>query len=182
MWKLHKVKVEPLAPKAFAPFGHVIHSFEERQPEVAKGGLRTNAYTVKAGLGDQRADAPGWYEAHKDRVPISEGLQRAHFAFHTDAGQSFFPSRGCPTVYLVGPVKDTLEAKDLRAFHTDGRLGVCLYLKVWHTMPICLEGIEVYQTMRGDQDYYAHSVEIDFDLQQGLSIEPDMENFNPAEG
>ena len=175
MWKVIKVEVEPLEAEAFAPFGHVIRVFEERKPVVAKGGLTTNAYTVRAGVGEERADGAGWYQVHKDRVPISEGLQRAHFAFHTDAGQSFFPSRGCPTVYLVGPVKDSLAARDVRAFYTDGSLGVCLHLKVWHTMPICVAGTEVYQTMRGDQDYQAHSVEIDFDLEQGVAIEADVE-------
>ena len=178
MWEIVKVKVEPLEPEAFAPFGHIIRTFEERQPDVAKGGLTANAYPVTAGLGDGPKDGSGWYEANEDRVPISEGLGRAHFAFHTDAGQSFFPSKHSPTVYLVGPVQETLPAEDVRAFYTDGSLGVCLHLQVWHTMPICVEGDDVYQTMRGDQDYQAHSVEVDFDLEQGLTIVPDMENFS----
>ncbi len=172
MWKTFKVKVEPLTPEAFAPFGEVIESFEEAKPEIAKGGLRTNAYTVTAALSDMPSDP------ESQKTPLSEGLQRAHFAFHTDAGQAFYPSRHCPTVFLVGPVKETLEAEDVRAFHTDGSLGICLGLKVWHTMPICVEGVDVYQTVRGDQDYHAHSVEVDFDLEQGLAIEPDLANFN----
>ena len=52
-------------------------------------------------------------------------------------------------------------------------------LKVWHTMPICVDGNDIYQTVRGDQDYQAHSVEVDFDLEQGLAIEPDLENYTP---
>ncbi len=113
-------------------------------------------------------------------VTISKGLQRAHFAFHTDAGQSFFPSKGRPSVFLVGDVGQNMPAEEYRAFYSDGSLGVCLHLGVWHTMPICVDGEEVYQTMRGDQDYQAHSVEVDYDLQYGVSIEPDMENFDPA--
>jgi len=106
-------------------------------------------------------------------------LQRAHFAFHTDAGQSFFPSKHRPTVFLVGAIQPTLPAEELRAFYSDGSVGVCLRLGVWHTMPICVDGEDVYQTTRGDQDYMAHSVEVDYDLEQGLAIEPDMENFKP---
>ena len=49
-------------------------------------------------------------------------------------------------------------------------------------MPICVEGDDVYQTVRGDQDYHAHSVEVDFDLEQGLAIEPDMENYTSVDG
>ena len=176
MWKSFKVKVEPLTPEAFAPFGKVIESFEQAKPEIAKGGLRTAAYTVTASL----SETPS--ESDSQKTPLSEGLQRAHFAFHTDAGQAFYPSCHCPTVFLVGPVKETLEAEDVRAFYTDGSLGICLGLKVWHTMPICVEGTDVYQTVRGDQDYHAHSVEVDFDLEQGLAIEPDLADFDHQEG
>ena len=173
MWKSFKVKVELLTPEAFAPFGEVIETFEEAEPEVAKGGLRSAAYPVTAALSDATVDS------ELEKTPLSEGLQRAHFAFHTDAGQAFYPSLHRPTVFLVGPVKDTLEAEDVRAFYSDGSTGVCLGLKVWHTMPICVEGDDVYQTVRGDQDYHAHSVEVDFDLEQGLAIEPDLENYTP---
>ena len=37
MWKSFKVKVEPLTPETFAPFGEVIETFEEAKPEIAKG-------------------------------------------------------------------------------------------------------------------------------------------------
>ena len=175
MYKRVKVKVEPLTPEAFKPFGEVIETFEAAKPEIQKGGLRTNAYTVSAAPSE--ADTSAEVE-QGTRTPLSEGLQRAHFAYHTDAGQAFYPSRHCPTVYFVGPIKEELETEDVRAFYTDGSLGICMGLKVWHTMPVCVEGIEVYQTVRGDQDYHAHSVEVDFDLEQGVALEPDLENFN----
>ena len=41
-------------------------------------------------------------------------------------------------------------------------------------MPICVEGEDSYATIRGDADYLEHSVEVEFDLQQGLVIEPDL--------
>ena len=110
-------------------------------------------------------------------MPLSEGLERAHFAFHTDAGQSFYPSLHAPTVFLVEAIQDDIQAEELRAFYSKGDVGVCLHLGVWHTMPICVTGEDICQTTRGDQDYLAHSVEIDFDLQRGQSIAPDMENF-----
>ena len=172
MWKIIKVKVEPLTSEAFKPFGEVIESFEEAQPPVRKGGLKENAYTVTADLSEASSQSP------PKPTPLSEGIKRAHFAFHTDAGQSFYPSRHCPTVYFVGLVQPGLEAEDVRAFYTDGSLGICMGLEVWHTMPICVEGTEVYKTARGDQDYQAHSVEVDFDLEQGLVLEPDLEGFD----
>ena len=57
MWKSFKVKVEPLTPEAFAPFGEVIESFEEAEPEIAKGGLRSAAYPVTADLSEASADS-----------------------------------------------------------------------------------------------------------------------------
>ncbi len=50
-------------------------------------------------------------------------------------------------------------------------------LLVWHTMPVCLKGEEVYLTSRGDQDYHAHSIDVHFDQDRGIALAPDMENF-----
>ena len=155
--RIVKVKVEALTPEAFAPFGHVITSYEERQPEIVKGGLREKAIEVS-----------------------SDVRQWAHFAYHTDAGQSFYPSRHNPCVFMVGAINQTLEPGAIRAFYSDGSLGVCLGPLVWHTMPICLEGDELILSTRGDQDYLAHSVEIDFDVEQGLTFEPDMAGGAPT--
>lgn len=151
MLKVIKVKVEQLTPETFAPFGDVMTSFEEAKPEIRKGGLRER------------------------EIPVSsEARQMAHFAYHTDAGQAFYPSHHRPTVFMVGPIKERLGPEDIRAFSSDGSLGICVRVGVWHTVPVCLEGDEVYKTVRGDQDYYAHSVEIDFDKEVGLTFEPDV--------
>ena len=151
MLKVVKVKVEPLTPEIFEPFGDVITSFEEAKPEIQKGGLR------------------------EKEIPVSSEERRmAHFAYHTDAGQAFYPSQHRPTVFMVGPVKERLAPEDIRAFYSDGTLGICVRVGVWHTVPICLKGTEVYKSVRGDQDYVAHSVEIDFDQEQGLTFEPDL--------
>ena len=121
--------------------------------------------------------APAGTRPIRSAYPSPRGWERAHFAFHTDAGQSFYPSLHSPSVFLVGAIQDDIQAEELRAFYSAGDVGVCLHLGVWHTMPICVEGHDVYQTTRGDQDYQAHSVEIDFDLERGQSIVPDMDNF-----
>jgi ureidoglycolate hydrolase len=180
MWKSVKIKIERLRPEYFAPYGHLITSLEERRPDIVKGNhssYEKHAYAeISAG---ERKDGPEWYAADKNRTPLSEGLKRGHFAYHTDAGQSFFPENGKPTVYIVGGVGEPLRAEEMRAFYGEGRVGVCLHLGVWHTMPMSVDGEELYTTIRGDQDYHEHSVEVEFDLQQGLVIEPDLENFDP---
>ena len=124
MWNVVMIPVEPLLPETFEPFGHVIKTFEERQPDIVKGGYATNAYSVVAECGTPPKETPGWYEANPDRVPLSEGLARAHFAFHTDAGQSFYPSLHSPSVFLVGAIQDDIQAEELRAFYSAGDVGV----------------------------------------------------------
>ena len=116
MWNLVKIPVEPLVPETFAPFGHVIRTFEERKPDKVKGGYATNAYPVLATPGPEPKDGPGWYAPHPQRVPISEGLERAHFAFHTDAGQSFYPSLHSPSVFLVGAIQDDIQPRNCALF------------------------------------------------------------------
>ena len=164
MLKVIKVKVEPLTAETFEPFGQAIETFDEAKPEIRVGALTENEYTVTA---DVSAPPP-------DKLSLSEGRLRAHFACHDDAGQSFYPSRHCHTVFFVAPPSETLEPEHLHAFYSDGSLGICMRMKVWHTMPVCLRGTEAYQTARGDQDYHAHSIDFDFDQERGLAIEPDM--------
>lgn len=163
MLKILKVPVEPLTAAAFAPFGQVISTFDEAKPEVVVGELVERAYTVRAATSGQ--------------LNLSEGRLRAHFAFHDDAGQSFYPSRHGPTIFFVAPVQPMIEPQDLRAFYSDGRTGICMALKVWHTMPVCLRGEEVYLTARGNQNYRDHSVDVHFDRTHGLALSPDMAGF-----
>ena len=167
MLEILKVAVEPLVQETFAPFGQVISSFDEAKPEVIVGALTENAYTVRSDPND----------LSKDPLDLSEGRLRAHFACHDDAGQSFYPSRHCPTIFFIAPIQPMIEPGDLRAFYSDGSTGICMKLLVWHTMPVCLKGEEVYLTARGNQDYHAHSTDVHFDQDRGLALDPDIENF-----
>ena len=167
MLQIVKVKVEELTLEAFAPFGQVISTFAEAKPEVRVGSLVEGAYEVTSRIPDPLPE----------ELSLTEGRLRAHFACHDDAGQSFYPSRHCPSVFFVAPVQKTIEPEDLRAFYSDGSLGICMAPEIWHTMPICLKGDEVFLTARGDQDYQAHSLDVHFDEDRGLALEPDMDNF-----
>ena len=149
--KVIKLKVEPLTPEAFAPFGEVIETYEEARPEIVKGGLIEREFTVEAG----------------DR-------KRPHLNYHTDAGQAYYPSRHGPIVFLVGPIGDRPAPEEVRAFHSDGSLGICFRAGVWHGVPIPLEREEVIKTKRGDQDFDEHTVHCYYDQEMGLTFEPDL--------
>ena len=117
MYKSVKIKVERLKPEYFAPYGHLINSLEEHRPDIVKGNYSSyEKHAYSEITPDDRKDDPQWYAADKNRTPLSEGLKRAHFAFHTDAGQSFFPENGKPSVYIVGGVGEPLRPEEMRAF------------------------------------------------------------------
>ena len=181
MWTPVKIKVEHLRAEYFAPYGHLIHTPEERMPDKVKGDFSSyekHAYSEISKDGEPK-DGEGWYAADKNRTPLSEGYDRGHFAFHTDAGQSFFPKNGRPSMYLVGGVGEPLRPDEMRCFYGEGMVGVCLHMGVWHTMPISIDGEELYVTYRGTSDYQEHSVDRELDLEQGLVVSPDWDNFDP---
>ena len=153
--KLVKLKVEPLTSEAFAPFGDVIKTFEEAQPEVVVGGLIEKEFSV----------------------PTGNNL-RYHLNYHTDAGQAYYPSRHGPVVFLVGAIGERPEPEDVRAFYTDGSVGICFRAGVWHDVPIPLEREEVFQSKRGDQDFNKHTVHFYYDKELGIGFEPDLSSIS----
>ena len=167
MLEIMKVKVVELTRESFAPFGTAIATFDEAKPEVRVGGLTENAYEVTGDIPDPLPE----------ELSLKEGRVRAHFACHDDAGQSFYPSRHCPSVFWIAPVQPMIEPEDLIPFYSDGSLGVCMNIGVWHTMPVCLTGDEVYMTARGTLDYHAHSIDVFFYKDRNLALEPDMDNY-----
>ena len=145
----------------------MIATFDEAKPQVRVGALREGVHKVTGDIPDPLPE----------KLSLSEGRLRAHFACHDDAGQSFYPSRHCPTVFWVAPAQPMIEPADLRAFYSDGSLGICMHLGVWHTMPVCLRGDEEYLTARGNLDYHEHSIDVFFDESQSLALEPDMASY-----
>ena len=147
-----KIPCEPLTPEAFAPFGDVIRTYEEAAPQIVKGNFKEKVIAI-------------------DKVQ----LRQTHFAYHTDAGQSFYPKNHTRCVFIVGPIvdRDSLRYDEMRAFYSDGSLGVVVKIGVWHTFPIALDGGEEFLSARGDSDYMAHSVEIEFDTERGVVFEAD---------
>ena len=92
MLEVFKVPVEQLTPEAFEPFGQVISTFDEARPPLRVGTLQVREYNVTAAVADPV------------NPTLAEGRQRGHFACHDDAGQSFSPSRHCPSIFFVAPV------------------------------------------------------------------------------
>lgn len=151
MGTVMKIKLEPLTQETFAPFGKVIGTYEEARPEVVIGGLKEKEFSVQAG-----------------------DNKRSYFNYHTDAGQAYYPSLHGPTVFMVGPIGEPPPPEQLRAFYSDGSVGICFRAGVWHSVPIPLEREEVFQTIRGNQDFEKHTVGFYYDEEMGVKVEPDL--------
>jgi ureidoglycolate lyase len=112
------VKVQPLTPEAFAPYGRVV--LEERQPlQMQEGQFTARLMTVR-------------------RVP--DTLDRINR--HMDHSQMFVPLSGDRTVFIVAPPSVPMEGFDgsqIAAFATDGRTTVMFHPGTWHIEPRALE-------------------------------------------
>jgi ureidoglycolate lyase len=108
------VKVQPLTPEAFAPYGRVVQS--ERQDLLMEDGKFTaRLMTVK-------------------RVP--EVVD--HINMHTDHSQMFVPLAGERLVVIVAPPEQPAESFDpssIAAFLTDGKQTFIFHPGTWHIEP-----------------------------------------------
>jgi ureidoglycolate hydrolase len=108
------VKVQPLTPEAFAPYGRVVQT--DRQPLQMQEGQFTARYmTVR-------------------RVP--EVVD--HVNMHTDHSQMFVPLRGDRLVVIVAPPEQKAESFDpnsIAAFLTDGTQTFIFHPGTWHIEP-----------------------------------------------
>ncbi len=77
MWTPVKIKIEHLYPEYFAPYGHVIHTPDERMPDKVKGHCVSGEKQAFAEITGERKDGDGWYSANENRTPLSEGRTTA---------------------------------------------------------------------------------------------------------
>jgi ureidoglycolate lyase len=112
------LRVQPLTPEAFAPYGRVVE--EERQPlQMQEGQFTARLMTVQ-------------------RVPRTLGRINRHM----DHSQMFVPLSGDRTVLVVAPPDVPMEGFDpgrIAAFATDGKTTVMFHPGTWHIEPRALE-------------------------------------------
>jgi ureidoglycolate lyase len=132
------VRVQPLTPEAFAPYGRVV--LDDRQPlEMREGQFTARLMTVQ-------------------RMPAR--LERINR--HLDHSQMFVPLRGDPTVLVVAPPSVPMEGFDptkLAAFATDGQTTVIFHTGTWHIEPRAL-GKDACQVINVQTDVFRSHTEL----------------------
>jgi ureidoglycolate lyase len=176
MPRLHSVRIEPLTPEAFEPFGRLI-STRDGPPDY-RGASGTQ----------------GWHVAFESGQPLLSvlktpflGLQFGKMERHLHVSQAFVPLGGGPaTVAVAPPTPDGSRPRlaDIRAFLLDGSTGYVLHLGTWHSLdrfPLAPPDttflmITDQETQRDLADSYAGhgrwalTQEVDLEAEYGITV------------
>lgn len=116
------IKVEPLTPQAFAPFGTVIEADPSTAVEINSGYTTRFHALAEAAVGDGQAV-----------ISIFRGRPRelsvAMLERHPLGSQAFVPLGGQPWLAVVAQSPDLSSC---RAFHCQGNQGLQYDINVWH--------------------------------------------------
>lgn len=123
---LHEVRIEPLTPGAFAPFGRVI-------------AARDGAPDYRGASGTQ-----GWHVPFASGKPLLSvlttpylGLRCTKMERHLHVSQAFVPLGGAAAALAVAaptPDRACPRIEDIRAFLLDGSCGYVLHVGTWHSL------------------------------------------------
>jgi len=129
------LRCEPLTEENFSPFGYIVRDFAYVAPKLVIGEVVRNRMRVR------RVKEVEWVSAHYDGEQI------------------IFPCEPVPTIFVVAPPSERPSLKNFRAFLSEGEIGICLALGVWHTPPIPVDREHaLYENAQGSQ-WHDHTFE-----------------------
>ncbi|MCS7263831.1 MAG: ureidoglycolate lyase [Armatimonadetes bacterium] len=129
------LRCQPLAEENFAPFGYIVRNFAEAKPNLIVG------------------------EVVRNRMRARQVREIELVSAHYDGEQIVFPCEPVPTVFIVAPPSERPSLESFRAFLSDGTLGICLAIGVWHALPIPIDRDHaLYENAQGSQ-WHEHTVE-----------------------
>lgn len=119
----------PLDRESFAPFGDVIETADDK------------AFAINAGTTVRHEDLAAIDVTENGGRPVISIFESRPFGFpieiaelerHPLSSQAFVPLDPHPFAVVVAPAGEGVDAKDIRAFLTDGVQGVNFRRGVWH--------------------------------------------------
>ncbi|MGE4611321.1 MAG: ureidoglycolate lyase [Paracoccaceae bacterium] len=116
------IRVEPLTPQAFAPFGTVIETDPSTAIEINTGYTTRFHALAEAAVGDGHAIISIFRGRPRD---LTVGMLERHPL----GSQAFIPLNGQPWLAVVS---DTPDLTYCRAFHCHGNQGLQYDVNVWH--------------------------------------------------
>ena len=132
-----KLKVEPLNPAAFAPFGEVISTATARDEYKINLGTTTRFHDIsRVDVGDEGGiPIISIFRGTPRPMPIEIKMMERHPL----GSQASVPRSGQKFLIVVAEGSDTPALEDLRAFISDGTQGVTYAKNVWHHPLLALE-------------------------------------------
>lgn len=128
------IRIEPLTPEAFAPFGDVLECSGEPDRLINNGMCGRYHDRAKLDFADGRAGI-SLFRAQLRSVPMTLDLVERH----PEGSQAFLPLDGAPFVVVVAP-DDKGKPGQPRAFITAPGQGVNYHRGVWHGVLAPLSG------------------------------------------
>lgn len=131
---MSEIRVEPLDPREFEPFGVVLGEPVEAPPSVEREDLVAwLGISDLLGMDAERA-VWGYLKIYRQSSPVDQ-LER-----HCQTAEAFIPLEGSSVIVVAPPShpKDPAASPNeeaIRAFLLDGKAGIFLPPGVWHWAP-----------------------------------------------
>lgn len=132
-----KLKVEPLTPASFAPFGEVISTATARDEYKINLGTTTRFHDISRVDVGNEGGAPiiSIFRSTPRPMPIEIKMMERHPL----GSQAFMPLSGQKFLIVVADGSAPPTPENLRAFISDGSQGVTYAKNVWHHPLLVLE-------------------------------------------
>ncbi len=145
-----EMKLEPLTPEAFAPFGDVIQT-DGAENFLINDDLCTRFHDL-AKIDVSAEDGRPLINLFRTRAwPLP--LQVKRMEYHALSSQAFIPMGDIRFLVIVATPSETLKGEQMRAFITDGKQGVNYHRAVWHHPLVALaERADFLVVDRGGRD------------------------------
>lgn len=121
------IKVEPLTPDAFAPFGDVLDASGSPDKMINAGLCGRHHDLAALDFGPDGRAGISIFNAQARSLPYTLNLLERH----PEGSQAFIPMTGAPFLVIVAP-DDSGSPGTPRAFLTAPHQGINLHRGVWH--------------------------------------------------
>ena len=123
---------QPLTSERFAPFGDVIESIVDRKAAMNAARFERFDDLCSVDMSDNGRVA---VSIARCRTATSLPYRVDMVERHPLGSQAFVPLTPCRMIVVVAPPEESVEARDLQAFVTNGRQGINYHRGTWH-MPL----------------------------------------------
>ncbi len=123
---------QPLTSERFAPFGDVIESIVDRKAAMNAARFERFDDLCSVDMSDNGRVA---VSIARCRTVTSLPYRVEMVERHPLGSQAFVPLTPCRMIVVVAPPEESVEARELQAFVTNGRQGINYHRGTWH-MPL----------------------------------------------